>query len=174
MSAKSKKRFSWRDGAWVALKGTVVVSIMMSLLWGASLYYRVGIDPQEVTSISGYWVYLRSLGEEKPSRGDIFAFEIEGMEPIFEDGRLLAKYVRGVPGDCIKVSSKGVFVNDMLVAEGFSAAHRLDLDPESFYGQRCLKEKEYWMLGDTSESFDSRYFGAVGEERLRGYVLPVL
>ena len=156
------------------LKGSLIVAVLWGVGWAGSMYYRIGVDPQEVTSISGTWLYVRSLEMSQPSRGDIFAFEVNGLEPIFDDGQLLAKFVRGMPGDCVSVTSEGIFVNGDQVGQGFAAAQRLELDVERFFGERCLEDGEYWMLGNNSESFDSRYFGAVTEDQFRGHVFPLL
>ena len=70
----------------------------------------------------------------------------------------LLKRVVGIPGDLVEVD-EWVKVNGTIVDHS-----PLIEEVASFYGAKTLLKKlasrEIWVMGDTDDSFDSRYFGA--------------
>ena len=79
----------------------------------------------------------------------------------------LIKQVAGVPGDAIEITKPGVLINNQLQlnSEGFTSAHNINLYPLPVGYKTILHKNEYFMLGITPHSVDSRYFGVVNRNQ---------
>lgn len=79
----------------------------------------------------------------------------------------LIKQVAGVPGDVIKVTPSGVFINNQLqpYSQSFTLAHGIGLYPLPVGYKTILRNNEYFVLGITPHSVDSRYFGIVNRKQ---------
>ena len=131
--------------------------------------YTIAIDASEIRCIEDYSVFIVDYFNTELERGAIYAFSAEGLEPFFDDGQPLAKYLVGMPGDAIEITSdQRVLINDVEVADTLASAHHLDMTPSDFVGKGVIGEGEYWFMGDTPESFDSRYWGSVGRDQILG------
>lgn len=97
----------------------------------------------------------------KVDRGDVVVFNAEGLNKI------LIKRVIGLPGDNVKVSKAGVFVNgEKLNEEAYIGNVTTPGDIEV-----DVKEGEYFVLGDNRHnSHDSRYpaVGNVAHDTILG------
>lgn len=153
----------------------IVLSIVFAtgFLWFVD-NYRIGRDAQVVTSIEGYRWYLSDLKDSAVERGAAYVICSKDLMPIYPECTQMVKFLVGLPGDTVKVVQSGVFINDELIAEGFEAGIRLGLDLGQFYGESTLTENEFWVLGDSPESFDSRYWGSIGQERIQNRAYPLL
>lgn len=157
------------------LKGLAVVS----LLWiGGHFFaqkYSIGIDPQINRCLPKNRVYLV---EREPAttieRGGIYLFISKDLPPFFKQGTKMLKYVRGLPGDKITINSdEEILVNDAFVDRGLSVATILKLPKEKFQGTQTLKAGEYWMMGNSPISFDSRYWGTVKRNAIVSRAYPI-
>ncbi len=137
--------------------------------------YVLGVDEQIVKCIPGVDYVIGDLDDREIERDGVFIVESRGIEPLFEDGTLLVKFLRGLPGDTVKVSEAGVFINGNKVADaGLPNAQKLGQEPEAFYGEKVLGPDEYWILGTTPQSFDSRYWGSVSYEQIKARAYPLI
>jgi len=81
----------------------------------------------------------------------------------------------GLPGDLIEIKSGKLFVNGLEVPEPYAVHYSAgsNISGEAF-GPYKVPEGRWFMLGDNRDSsFDSRYWGPVGEEDLTGTPLCV-
>jgi conjugative transfer signal peptidase TraF len=95
-------------------------------------------------------------------------YEVRGMP--------LLKRVVAIAGDWVSVSSSGVIVNGELLANSVpllrdKADRPLPIASMDHYQ---LRTDEAFLMGVTSTSWDSRYFGAVSLARCSGSFIPVL
>lgn len=76
----------------------------------------------------------------------------------------LLKRVLAKSGDKIEVKVNGVFVNGYLIknSHGIKEFRHIMLSPLPVGYKRTLENGEYFVLGETRTSFDSRYFGVIG------------
>jgi signal peptidase I len=115
------------------------------------------------------------LGKVKVKKMDILLFEAP-------DGSLLLKRVIGLPGDFYSFKNGMVFIDNEPVAENYLVDNfttppniQSFSDKESYYPigyEGRIPPGYYMLLGDNRKiSYDSRSFGLVPEEALRGKVV---
>lgn len=154
-------------------KWLVLVTVFSVACFGAEYWfyknYRIGIDTQ-ITKCIDATLFVVDLHKTKPERDKIFAFTAQGLEPIIKDGRRLAKYVRGMPGDKVTITpDEKIYINDKLIASGMAHLHGAKpKDMRKFFGSRVLKDDEYWVMGTLPMSFDSRYYGPIKGTQIEG------
>ena len=85
------------------------------------------------------------------------------------------KHVAGSPGDRIDLFPTGVWVNGRRIAATTPRTHDSKGRPlpRPPYGSFRVRRDELWLVSPMPRSWDSRYFGPVGTERLLGVALPV-
>jgi len=90
-------------------------------------------------------IYLRLPGRPEPG----------GMVAL----RPLMKHVVAVPGDTVRVTPEGSYVNNKLWPySGIPATTSYQPFP---FGAYTLQAGQYWLLGTSPDSWDSRYIGPV-------------
>jgi len=106
----------------------------------------------------------------KPQRGDIIVFRF----PEDEEKDFIKRIV-GAPGDTIQLRNKVVLVNgEPLKDKAFT--QRIDpgiidstINPRDNFGPVTVPEGSYFVMGDNrDQSLDSRFWGYVREEKVRG------
>lgn len=170
-------RFSQKKYSWVnfSIKAAVVFTVMaLAGMAFASRFLIVG-DPQKVRCIPGYTVYLVDKKDTELERGQIYMFLSKDLSPIYEEGTKMLKFLRAVPGDEIEIKENDqIFINGEVSAWGLSLAQeKLGQPSSNFYGKTRLKNDQYWFLGISPQSFDSRYWGAVKRENIIGRAYPL-
>jgi conjugative transfer signal peptidase TraF len=75
----------------------------------------------------------------------------------------ILKEIVGVPGDHIKITSNGIYVNNYLLAnsKAVSFVQGIKLSPQAINTSITLTKDSYWVYGNGIHSFDSRYFGSI-------------
>jgi len=148
-------------------------SIIAFILWFKENYV-LGDDTQLVKCIPGIDWYLGDRHDREIVRDAIYRVSSRGLEPIYDDGTVLVKYLRGVPGDHILINENGIFINNEKVASGnLPLAGKFNKQRSDFYGERILQEDEYWLMGTSEVSFDSRYWGTVSYEQILSRAYPL-
>lgn len=106
----------------------------------------------------------------KPQRGDIIVFRFpEDEEKDF------IKRIIGIPGDTVQIRNKVVFVNGQPLDDR-AFTQRIDpsiidgsINPRDNFGPVTVPEGSYFVMGDNrDQSLDSRFWGYVREEKIRG------
>lgn len=152
----------------------VAVAICSGIYWFQSSFY-IGVDSQPVKCIPGVHFVIGKRSDKAIHRNAIYAVKSRGLSPIYKDGTVLVKYLRAVPGDTVKISKDGIFINGKKVADAdFPLAKRLGHKASYFYGQRVLGKDQYWVMGSSPLSFDSRYWGPVHYDQFVSRVHPLL
>jgi type IV secretory pathway protease TraF len=86
--------------------------------------------------------------------------------------RPLMKHAAGLPGDTVTVTPQGSFINGKLWPDSAPAAHSL-YRPYPF-GIYHLGPYQYWLLGTSPASWDSRYEGPFPADLLANRIAPLL
>lgn len=84
-----------------------------------------------------------------------------------DDGNRFIKRIAANDGDSVCADGESIRINDRTVA------HRASRDSEGrelprWSGCRVLSADEVFLMGDTPDSFDSRYFGPVSTDDIEG------
>ena len=106
----------------------------------------------------------------KPQRGDIIVFRF----PEDEEKDFIKRIV-GTPGDTVQLRNKAVLVNGV-VLEDKPFTQRIDpgiidgtINPRDNFGPVTVPDGAYFVMGDNrDQSLDSRFWGFVREEKIRG------
>jgi signal peptidase I len=106
----------------------------------------------------------------KPQRGDIIVFRF----PEDEEKDFIKRIV-GTPGDTVQVRNKQVLVNGQRLDDR-AFTQRIDpgiidstINPRDNFGPVTVPEGSYFVMGDNrDQSLDSRFWGYVREEKIRG------
>ncbi len=129
--------------------------------------WMVTVDFQDHTCLPGHRIFLVNTWNRTPARGELFAF-VSRRTGFFSDGQLMLKKMSALPGDFVSVSSDSTLVNGSVAARGLGAAEHAGADPALFVRSFTVGAEEYFMVGESYLSLDSRYFGTVHEEDLLG------
>ena len=124
-----------------------------------------------------------------PERGDLVVFQ-----PPHDSARVYVKRVVGIPGDTLEMDQKKLFLNGTLVEESY--ARYLDnrgdaihpgmnwqteylaprgsagryIPSRDNWGPLVVPPEKFFMLGDNRDnSEDSRYWGFIGRDDIRGH-----
>ena len=169
-------------GTTIGWKHFIVVSLMLFTfltLFGTYAFerFRLGFDVQKIQCIHGARIYIIDTFDKKVVKNAIYAFKSKGLDPFYPDGTQLVKYARALPGDTVSVNARAPFyvsVNDKIVASGLDLVDRLNQPLKNFIGSKQLKANEFFMLGDTRQSFDSRYWGSIQHQQIIGRVYGII
>ncbi|MCK7582163.1 MAG: signal peptidase I [Chromatiales bacterium] len=157
---------SWRRAG---LMGLGLVLVLGLGLYGAHRY-RLGFDLQDHGCLDGSRIFLIDTfaGPEDVMQGDLVAFRALGVGvPVFE-GQLFIKRAAGVPGDWVTVTLAHTWINGRRFADGLALASALARDPATLVRHERVPVEHFWMLGETPDSFDSRYWGFLPQSQVVG------
>lgn len=156
------------------IKAAVILIAVLGFFAWVQGRYLIGVDGQVVRCLPDHKYFLVNLTKPAPMKNMIMAFHAKGLEPIFSDGTMLAKIVRGIPGDHLVINEAGVHINGALIADGFPIIDRTGLELASLFKDEIIPEGKYLMLAPAPESYDGRYWGYVDASQFAGQVTPLL
>lgn len=157
---------------------TVALGIFFAYV---SSRYRIGIDDQRHPCLLHHLYVIDLMSSEiEPVIGEAYAFAVrarpieknssESEQPVQE--RIWAKRLVASEGDSVEITKQGeLFVNGRKLRESLPLASLLKKKPEDFAMKRTLSCDEYFFIGDTLTSFDSRYWGVVSKKQFKGKVI---
>lgn len=163
---------------WCCLAAVVLLALVVLALNVSG--FRVGLDAQRLIGQPACMpslVYLWSKTDgNPPARGDYVvarmpktAFGVGGRE-----GDRIIKIVMGVPGDSIRISGTELWINGKHTDRLWLAKSLPGKTVGDYDVQIVLGEHQYFVMGTTKESFDSRYWGPINREAIIGSALPLL
>ncbi|HKC94541.1 MAG TPA: signal peptidase I [Nitrospira sp.] len=142
----------------------LVSKLSYGIQWPSDCKFQMAFPP-----INCYASYaLIEFG--KPQRGDIIVFRF----PEDEEKDFIKRIV-GTPGDSVQIKSKVVLVNGRPLDDK-AFTQRIDpgiidgtINPRDNFGPVTVPEGSYFVMGDNrDQSLDSRFWGFVREEKIRG------
>jgi signal peptidase I len=103
-----------------------------------------------------------------PDRGDVIVF----IYPV-DKSKDFIKRVIGLPGDTVKIQGTKVFINGKPYEDrhGFytSSSRNGNLERSQGFGPVSIPQGSYFVMGDNrDQSYDSRFWGFVPEEAIKG------
>jgi signal peptidase I len=139
----------------ITFERVMLVVGWLILLCVLMLGYNGGV--MNITDSAPIGLYVKVPG--MPKRGDLMLL------------RPLIKRLVGVPGDQIRTSPEGTYVNGKLVKDSAIPANIHGWQPQP-YGVRTLQPSQYWVLG-TGNSLDSKFWGPVSSDDLATPIAPL-
>ena len=157
--------------AYLAVAGLSIGLVLMAapngdpiLVWNATPSVKIGF----------YRISSRS-----PTRGDIAAVRLPTRAARLADGRgyvprhaLLLKPTAAVGGDRVCRWHTRILINSAFRSAASTHDRAGRLLP-SWFGCRRLRAGDVFILGQSTDSFDSRYFGVVPAPRVVGQAIPL-
>ena len=86
--------------------------------------------------------------------------------------RPLMKNLAGIPGDTIRVSPEGSYINGKLWPNSAIQKETHGYRPYPF-GTIKLQPNQYWMLGTSQDSWDSRWLGPITGDLIAATIHPL-
>jgi signal peptidase I len=158
-------------------------SMENTLLIGDFLFVNKALYGAEVPV-----VHKRLPAFREPQRGDVVIFD-SATEP----GVSVVKRIIGLPGDTIRMDDNTVFIDGQALDEPYiihtlptgdredpqmrvaQVTHLVRRDPKNYrptmknWGPLLVPPDSFFVMGDNrDDSFDSRYWGFLGRDRIRG------
>src|SRR5712691_9070691 len=86
--------------------------------------------------------------------------------------RPLMKHVAAIAGDTVRVTPEGSYVNGRLWPNSAIPTDTYGFQPFRF-GTYKLQPGQYWVLGSSSDSYDSRWFGPIHDDVVAFRIKPL-
>ncbi len=142
----------------------LVSKLSYGVQWPTDCKFQISFPP--VTCYSSHTV----IPFGSVQRGDIIVFRF----PEDEDKDFI-KRVIGLPGDTLHIKNKTVYVNGRAYDDK-AFTQRIDpgvidghINPRDNFGPVTIPEDSYFVMGDNrDQSLDSRFWGYVRAEKIRG------
>src|SRR5699024_647712 len=154
----------------------IVFSVGLLVVIGMVSGYRTAINYTDSIPKGLYFIQEKVPGEGEYTlikKDSILQYAIN--RGYIAQGSYIGKKIVGTSGDTVVVSESGVFINGLKqpVSQPKQFGRKNRTMPNGF-GTYILSSNEVLILGETSSSFDSRYFGPVGRKFLKGTLVPIL
>ncbi len=155
-----------------------LISIVFALLIRAYVVqaYKIPSGSMKPTLLIGDHMLTDKLYYrfKAPQRGDIVVFEFPE-----DPAKDFVKRVVAIPGDTIEIRKKRLLLNGVIVDEPY-AVHNDDrmilmkTNPRDQFGPVRVPESHLFVMGDNRDfSYDSRFWGFVKTEKLKGRVFKI-
>ena len=174
MKISTKPRLLGHSTTWGRLILCVVFSVICMLVVADifSSRFRFCGDGRLYKCLP-FTLYLLDKWQIKPVTGNYYAFRTKA-NAFFDEGELIGKRFDAGFLDHVEITSDEMIkVNGRTVAKGLQLAARLNHERSDFYGSALIEKDEFFALGTTIDSYDSRYWGPVNETQIVGRLYPV-
>ncbi|RKX25985.1 MAG: signal peptidase I [Candidatus Zixiibacteriota bacterium] len=160
----------WRE--YVETAAIALIAAVLLRIFVVSAY-RVNSSSMEDTLYEGDYIFVNKLAYEYGSgvkNGDIVVFKYPNNPK-----KDFIKRIVALPGQKVQIADKILYVNDQVAQIPVHSKHidkRIipgDLSYRDNFGPYQVPEGELFVMGDNrDDSRDSRFWGCVPEENLRG------
>ena len=188
-TGKPLGRRTWKQLAWEYAEA-IVTALLLALLIRAYVIqaFKIPTGSMEPTLIVGDHILVNKflygtdvpfsdkkiLAFKKPAREDIIVFKYPENPK-----RDFIKRVIAIEGDVIESKDKIIYVNGNAVEENY-AAHSDSgikpggIEPRDNFGPYIVPRDKYFVMGDNrDQSYDSRYWGYVDADLIKGKALII-
>ncbi|BAI79629.1 signal peptidase I [Deferribacter desulfuricans SSM1] len=152
---------------------SLVVAFVIAMIIRAFIIqaYKIPSGSMLNTLLIGDHILVNKLAYKfgKPKRGDIIVFEW----PV-EPEKDFIKRVIATPGDKFQLINKKVYINDKPLNEPYAIYKSSFILPGNFTPRDntesfIIPKGYYFVMGDNRDSsYDSRYWGFVSEDKIKG------
>jgi signal peptidase I len=188
-TGKTQGRRTWKQLAWEYAEA-IVTALLLALLIRAYVIqaFKIPTGSMEPTLIIGDHILVnkflygtdvpfsdkKMLTFKKPARGDIIVFKYPENPK-----RDFIKRIIAIEGDVIESKDKIIYVNGNAVEERYashsdSSIKPGGIEPRDNFGPYIVPRDKYFVMGDNrDQSYDSRYWGYVDAELIKGKALII-
>lgn len=160
---------------WLGVTAAVVAGIALAIgAERASERYVIAFDVQKYYSCLPFDLFVIDTAPQTViRRGSLVQFEAPKEAQKLTKAFTVVKYVAGVAGDRWTIREDELWVNGQLWGRLYLLPS-LGLPPGALDGEGVVGEGELYVLGTTPSSYDSRYWGPLATEQVRGVAHVVL
>ncbi|QIR16323.1 signal peptidase I [Shewanella aestuarii] len=154
----------------------VIVSftLIAALVLSFNVMFTFAVPTQEYSCLNASY-FLVDKTDKSVSRERLIAFKLPAQTPYFNQGTRWIKKLVGMPGDTIKVTKSSVFVNDIEYKNDMNTLlMKLNMDAASVEREMVLDDDEYFVVGETYLSYDSRFWGVISQKDVIGNAYAIL
>lgn len=151
----------------ICLMILAVFIVVPTMLWFSSGNMNLGFmisrgNSMAPTIADGQIVYVQ---EPQYERGEIVVAKIPQTDEYFMvKGIPMIKRIVGLPGEVVRITTEGIYINDELLNEDYVYDIEKTLTDRNTVTECILSDNEYFLVGDNrEESFDSRNLGSVNK-----------
>ncbi|MEO0622228.1 MAG: signal peptidase I [Pseudomonadota bacterium] len=154
---------------WRALSAAGLAALLVAgTLDGISTRYRLAYDGQVSRCLEG-WLFLVDLRDRTIARGGFVAFRPPtSVAEHYARPVAFLKRVAGLPGDRVTIGPDRTIVNGQEVGQGLALATRLEVDAQDLVRSFAVPEGAVFLMGDTVDSYDGRYWGPLPASEIIG------
>lgn len=135
--------------------------------------FRLAYDSADEPCLP-YRLYAVDLTRQTPQRGELVVFDGGTVTARFGESPSFTKKVAGLPGDKVRVSAEGAWVNDTFVgALSQPVLQRAGLTVAAVAGEWSVPAGKMFVVGTEPRAFDSRYYGMVPLDAVQGIARPL-
>ena len=161
----------------------LMVLILVAFRWSFADQYRVPTGSMLATIQLGDHVLTNKMAydfripftemklarTEEPKRGDIIVFRYPKDESVN-----FVKRVIGLPGETLKIENNKIYVNNEMLNEAYLTPEMRNVIYDQEFEVK-IPADNYFVMGDNrSNSLDSRYWGFVPRDNIKGKAMGVL
>ncbi len=160
----------WREYLETAIIALVAAGLLRFFVVSA---YRVSSSSMEDTLLEGDYIFVNKLAYKygtSPQTGDIIVFKYPN-----NPRKDFIKRIVALPGQTVQIADKVLYVDGQVAEIPIHSKHidkRIipgDLSFRDNFGPYVVPEGNYFVMGDNrDDSRDSRFWGPVPEENIRG------
>ena len=117
-------------------------------------------------------VFIVDRWDKDFKKGDIVAFHFENKDDMVFGNRKMKfiKRVQAISGDVVNVHPQRTQINDEIPIELSMelSAHTLRVNVDDYQRTITIKPNSFFAMGETLNSYDSRYWGSVDTDNVIG------
>lgn len=147
-----------------------LAAFVLLVIWVFYGQVIFGFSNQSVDCLyADFFIINKQVDSVKRNELAVFNFEKETV--VLKPGDKVIKIVAAIPGDTVSFNENALYVNGERFARAKSMQRNLRILGHTiadYQNEYLLKEDEYFMVGETLESFDSRYWGPIKKSQIEG------
>lgn len=145
---------------------------MSVLIFNAA--FTFAIPAQEYSCLKASY-FLVDKTDQRLERDKLIAFYLPNETAYFNQGTRWIKKLVGMPGDAITITENAVVVNGKGYINNMRLLlMKLEIDKTDIERELKLGANEYFMIGETPLSYDSRFWGVISEKDVIGNAYAIL
>ncbi|WP_282109226.1 signal peptidase I [Shewanella algicola] len=148
--------------------------LIASLVMLMSSKFTLAVPSQEYSCLFARY-FLVDKQDVNIKRDHLVAFNLPKNTPYFLKGSRWIKKLVGIPGDHVIVNVDGVVVNGKTYKNNVrQLLMKVDVSEQEISKELYLKEDQYFVIGETPLSYDSRFWGTIKRSDMIGDAYAML